>query len=116
LYKGRNKNPIVKSGSDTLSKQMRVINWKQYHETKVKVKSKEAAEINFWRRLHLIYMDEGAAIERIKELETLLNSHYIITALPYLRLKYISQDKLEDAEKIKILVHKITDTFKDSII
>lgn len=95
---------------------MRLVTWKQHDETKVKAKSKEAEEVNFWSRLHRVYMDEVAATKRIKELETLLNSHYIITALPFLRLKYISQGKLKDAEEIKTLVNKIIDSLKGSII
>ena len=60
-------------------------------------------------------MSYDELLKRVHELEDLLGSHDILVSLAYTRLHYISKSRLEDAERLQVLLNKIVDTLNEEI-
>jgi len=107
LHKGRQKDPIAKSGSNTLSKRLQASRFKLRYK-KGKFYPDEKGDQN---EKGLIIDGDGLDIhdprERIEELEYCLNHVYTTKSLPFLRIQLISQGKLEQAAEVKTLFNRI---------
>jgi len=81
---------------------LRVVNWKKRTgpaKTQIVEKEIENERLGFWKGLNRVYILN--ADERLKELEAIVSDKDVLNALAFLRLKYISNNKIDDAERIR---------------
>jgi len=107
LHKGRNKNPIAKSGSNTLPQYLQVKRFKLRYKKGIFYKDQKE------KGLIINDLDVHDPKKRIEELEYLLNHRYTITALPFLRIQYIAQGKIKEAAEVKTLFNRIIKVLRE---
>lgn len=107
MHKGRRKNPIAESRRPSLPERLHLVNWHEHDKTTAKEKEIENEKVSIWKSLNRVYMSDTALIKENEQLTRLLNDRYILTALSFLRLSYIGQDKNDKAQAVKKLFNDI---------